>query len=185
MTAPVQQGVTFTIPGASGPAIEGPFTLFTVPNAVPAMINSVTLTADYGGQTTNGDIFILELIDISGLVISKQPTPLLLNDPDASDPGLVFMSWYRGANDTAQLPMFGTVQNEGGDVPWAWCALPLPELVLQPNSTVALTMARDYTNPEGDVIISNISITYTPNNSAATTVPADLTPYLLPTVPTG
>lgn len=167
---------------ASAVAInDGPFTIFTVPLNEGARIESVYMFADYMNVPSTTDIYILSLVDQSGVILFTQPTPKMVGN----DAWCNFaMTWARGGNDTAQLAVATSLAT--GAVPQiGWSVMALPDLFLKPNSTIQLSTMRgnDGTQPAA-VNLDNIVTTYTPGASAGVSTAAlDITPYLLPQAP--
>ena len=165
------------LPSSTVPINDGPFTVFTVPLNEGARIESVYMLVDYASQVSDQDIYILSLVDQSGVILYQQPTPIMVGDDATCNFNL---TWARGANDTAQLAVFRSPAT--GAVPEiAWAVMPLPDLYLRPNSTVQLTTMRGNAGDQPPACnLLNIVTTYTPGQASGIGG-SDILPLLVPT----
>lgn len=171
-TTPLVPTFDLSVPGLS-PAQQ----FFTIPSAVPARIDSVYCRADYGGLTSNAEVFLLLFIDISGATSGVYPAPPVGSTAGATE---VFLTWARGNQEVAQFPAYQPQAEEGGQIP-TFGNPALPDIVLPANSSLAFQVFEDADNGAGTVAMEDIFIYYTPAGvGTAQPVQFDLAPYLLP-----
>lgn len=173
-----------TVPGftLAGPNITDPqlTTLYTLQSAAPERIEAVYFTIDYGSAQPKFDVFSVQLLDQSGVVLYEQPTP----DIDAVDGStlVAVFTWSRLGNDSAQEPAFVHDDMVNG---WsrAWVNMRLPDLVLQPGSSVRLASWTDYGAESTVLLVSDAAVTVTRNAGAvsSTVNVNDILPLLVPT----
>lgn len=182
MTTPASP--VFAVPGfvIDATTSAGPeyIKIYTVQSAAPERIEAVYMTLDYGASEPTYQRYALELRDPSGVVVFAQPTPTLTTT-DTNDL-TVILCWSRQANDTAQQP-FSLFDDPSSSASIAWANLPLPDLVLQPSSTVQFVNYSFFEVSAGTIPVSNASVTVTRNAGAvsATSPVAFPEPYLIPT----
>lgn len=171
-TTPLVPTFDLSVPGLS-PAQQ----FFTIPSAVPARIDSVYCRADYGGLTSNAEVFLLLFIDISGAISGVYPAPPVGSTAGATE---VFLTWARGNQEVAQFPAYQPQAEEGGEIP-TFGNPALPDIVLPANSALAFQVFEDADNGAGTVAMEDIFIYYTPNAGAvATATTLDILPLLVP-----
>lgn len=178
-TVAASQGVAVTFDrGTVG--LTDPQQIFQVPLGDPARMEAVYFQAFFADSSPNAEAFVLTFAQADGSVVWAQPTPSFTG---ANDPSIV-CTWARGNNDTAQLPGFVSVVIEGS-VP-AYANPPLPDIVLPALSTISVALWEDSNDNSGSITVENVAVTYTVGTgpTSVTALP-DLTPYLLPTTPTG
>lgn len=173
----VQAGVGFTLPDAMDEHLQDLATIFTIPSGVPARVESVYLQVDTPDQFQNW-VFELLLVDRSGVILFRQPTPIIGPEPTITRAQL---TWSRGANDSGQLPPFIPVIG-ADDAGIAIYNLPLPESVLQALSLVELQVDRFSDGGLSALTVSQVSVTYTPGGvgTSVTAAPQGI-PLLTPT----
>ena len=176
--SPVTQVPGFTILG--GAALEPQtYTLYTLNTAEAERIETVYMTLQYPGQAVNNDVYVVELHDVSGFTVAAQPTPAITLAGATGQ--TVFLTWSRLGNDTAQLPVFTSLNSVDGALR-AWCNLRLPDLVLAPGAFVSFVAWRDTNNEGADLVVSDATVTVTRGDgTGATTTLIDVLPLLSPT----
>lgn len=180
---PVQAVSAFTIPGPDGAFRTDPIVLFTVPLGIPARIDSVYMQAvGTTDATFQRETWGLVLAAPGGAVQAQVWTPPLDIGEQTGNIPQALLTWMVGGVGTDQLATQQVILTslDGADTVTLDATLALPDVVLQPNATVAIIRAC----PAGadDVNVTVCTVTYTPNAGAvSTTEELDLTPYLLPT----
>lgn len=150
--------------------------IFTVPLGIPARLEAVYLkaVADVAFQQVAIELL---LVDISGVVLYRQATPTLPGLSPALD--TVLVTWARGAAGSNQLPDALPLASPTGSG-LAIYTLPLPELVLQAQSTVQIVVDQESDGGLPAITLSDIAVAYTPGGQGTASTALDITPYLLP-----
>lgn len=178
IASPVTPAATVTFLGGSV-AEPQTATIYTVLDPDPARIESVYMQVDFVSNSANKDVFSLQLVDASGVVLYEQPTPPLLGVDGAVL--TAFLTWSRLGNDTAQLAAFEWLA-ANDDVRRTWVNMRLPDLVLQPKSRVDLLCWVDDGGEGSPIPVTNIATTVTRNaGDVSTTVGVQGIPLLTPT----
>lgn len=153
--------------------------IYTCSQADPERIEAIYARVDFPTNASIKDVFSVQLVDQSGVVLYEQATPPLLAVDSASL--VAFLCWSRAGNDTAQLAAFEQLFANDA-VRRAWVNMRLPDLVLQPQSYVNLLLWTDDGGESGTVPVTQIAITVTRDAGAgSTTTLADIAPLLSPT----
>jgi hypothetical protein len=171
----VTPGPTFVTTAPSGLGIIPPITLFTVPDGQDVLIDSVYMVAEYADDSGYGDVFIIRLVDVSGVVLAA-----IKSGEQVAKPIKTYeLTWMRSGVDTGfNAEDFWNYQmGESGQSWWTGC---LPEMVVKAKSQVQVQIYREGNVPASNpLLVDQIAITYTPAGGAVSTV-GDLLPLLAP-----
>lgn len=172
--------------GAGDPGQFGPAGIYTVVGTNQERIESVNVIITYDAHVLSQDFYVLRIVSPAGLTVFTQATPNF-KWPDSTDgPARYELTWARGTTGNAQAAPFLTDPDLSGNPLLAYWTGPLPDVVLDANSTV--TLERDVQLEGGSltVTITDLTVTVTRNIEAdgdvATT---DETPLWLPIPPGG
>lgn len=173
----VVRGPSLTIDDWDGQGVASAQLVYTVPANTAIRVESVYMVAEYNGLSGWADVFALQLIDNSGLVLCNVRSGLQTNTPISA----YAMTWARGTVDTAQAgeAYWNFEMGEFGD---SWWSGALPSTVLSAGSTIQVAPFRGLpTDAPDSLLVDQIAIAYTQSGSASTASDlADVLPFLLP-----
>jgi hypothetical protein len=160
--SPVTTASDLAFPGSAF-GIPQQAVIYTVQSVAPERIESVYMVATFPANLEIIDRFVVQLCDLTGVVLYEQVTPPLLGVDSAVL--TAYLTWSRLGNDTAQLAaqeqLFAL-----DNVRRVWCNMRLPDLVLQYGAFVNLVGWFDDGGESADVIIQDIAVTVTRNAGA-------------------
>lgn len=174
---PVQAVPGIFIPASGDTVSVTTHDLFLIPSGEPARLESVYLQAVAAVAFIDITLELL-LIDLSGVVLYRNAIPTSIGGSPNID--TIQITWARGSYGSNQLSAPLPLDSATGSGLLVY-TLPLPELVMQAQSTVALIV--DQTSDGGlpAVTVSDIAITYTPGEGGNNTImQAYPQPYLVP-----
>lgn len=178
--SPVQAVPGFTIADESVPSIPV-YRIYTLVTDLPERIEAVHMTLTYEAdpaEVTN-DLFVLQLCDLSGVVVDEVASGTIVGQVHI--PMVVSLNWARQGTDVPVLGVYA-YQTVGEASLWMWTNARLPELVLQPGSFVNLLAYRDRSAESPAIQVSDATVTTTRNpGPGSTTSAAQGIPLLTPT----
>lgn len=154
--------------------------IWQVPSTYAALIETVYIEADFGGQASDGQTFVLSFQAQDGKTIWAYPAPQYSGN---GSPTPAIYTWFRGGQDSVQFPGWQPGVDDTDFEPGV-AGPPLPNFYMPPLSTI--NVAQYSVGTELAATLSNMAVVYTPLEAGGeAAAPLDLTPYLLPTSPTG
>lgn len=180
--SPVAEEVGLDISLSREPGPGDVFTIYQLDSIDPERIEAVNFVAQYDAHVMPHTLFILRLVDISGRVTFTQASPDFILPGSSDGPATWELTWARFATGTDQIPP-NIPEPDVFTGPFrGWWTGPLPDLILQPRSTVTLQW---FTTLEGgsslNASIPSITVTSTrnPNTSGETTETVPAGPFML------
>lgn len=156
------------------------FELYKLVTEAAERVESIHLLATYPQQPDLfQDVYVIQLVDQSGLTLSEIPTPALSAPTNRALEA--HLSWGRGLNGTEQQAAL-VLDNAGILAYTAWVTLGLPDFYLEPGSTVMLTYYDASGGEQSPIPISDASITVTRQDTGDTSTQpiGGLIPLLAP-----
>lgn len=177
--SPVTPSATVVFTGGYADTIPQAATIYTVLGPDPERIETVYMQADFAIRAAATYLFSIQLVDASGVVLYEQVTSPLLTVDGAQL--TAFPTWSRLGNDSSQAATYEKLFALD-DIRRAWPNMRLPDLVLQPQSSVRLVFWIDDGGEGSDVAVTNIATTVTRNAGAVSDTSSALfpQPYLVP-----
>jgi hypothetical protein len=165
----------WSLPDNSGPALDGPQVLWTVPASMSAQVGSVAMFLDYGEDAFTKDIYVLRLHDQGQNVMFTQASGVF--DAAATTDGIIEATWAIGASDASQLPAL-VLESFNTTIFGGYATVPLPNMALPTSSFISLTAIRGLGNVDAHAVNISGIVSYTPAGGGTETQ-TPLTPLLL------
>lgn len=167
--------------GDGDPGTFGPFVAYTVIGTNVERIESVNLVVAYDAHVLTRDFYVLRIVSSAGLVVFTQATPDIKWANDTPGPATYELTWSRFATGTDQIAPFMTDPDISGNPLLLFWTGPLPDLVLDANSTV--TLERIVQLEGGSLTVTGVSLDVTTSrdtsgDASSTVAISDLPPIL-------
>lgn len=175
MQAMVAEGIGDIAFDGSTTGLYDAVQMWQVPAAYAALIETVYIEADFGGQASTGQTFVLSFQAPDGKPIWAYPAPQYSGD---GSPTPAIYTWFRGGQDSVQFPGWQPGVDDTDFEPGI-AGPPLPNFYLPPLSFIAV--AQYSVTTELASTLSNMAVVYTPLGASSGGITADnLAPFLLP-----
>lgn len=152
--------------GGGGPGQFGPSVIYTVIGTNEERIESVSLTVGYDAHVLPTDFYVLRIVSSAGLVVFTQATPVLKWASGTVGPATYELTWARFATGNDQQPPFQTDPDISANPLLIFWTGPLPDVVLDANSTVTLERYAELEG--GSLTVTADALTVTVNRNPGT-----------------